>query len=147
MNGCEKRSIEQPLHNILAFHYTLADYGIEGGSTVKLYLLNHTRREKRLNSDGQPLARDFQAALRQGRNTDELIGICRGCVADGEVSEGEARFVTTWLQNNKEIREHWPGSILWARIDHMLSDGVIDEAERKDLFDLMSSIGFRSPRE
>ena len=69
----------------------------------------------------------------QDRLIDELIGICRGVIADDKVDEQEAIFLGQWIENHREIADKWPVSVLYARISEMLLDGVLSTSEQKEL--------------
>ncbi len=45
-------------------------------------------------------------ALRiQDRLIDELIGICRGVIADSVIGEREAIFLGQWIENHREVAD------------------------------------------
>lgn len=92
--------------------------------------------KKKLNAHGQPYT-GFNAAMREGRNIDELIGICKGIVCDGAILNEEADFLLQWLDKNREIAEEWPASALYDRVKRALFDGVIDEDEEKELLETL----------
>ncbi|MBV8158238.1 MAG: BRCT domain-containing protein [Dyella sp.] len=75
---------------------------------------------------------------RQDRCTDELIGICRGVIADGSVNVQEARFLLNWLERHREFLGTYPFDILHRRIQDAMFDGVLDSEEEKDLLDVLS---------
>lgn len=85
-----------------------------------------------LDEHGQPPA-SFNAARVETRTIDELIGICRGIVADEVVNPGEAEFLCTWLEGHRSLEDVWPVSVLSTRIHAMLSGGGVGADERKDL--------------
>jgi len=76
----------------------------------------------------------------QDRLIDELIGICRGVIADGDVDEKEAIYIGQWIENHREIAEKWPVNILYARLMEMLRDGVLSQAERVELLETLRNI-------
>lgn len=90
-----------------------------------------------VDTDAQPINRSFSSARINDRKIDELIGLCRGVLADGEVSLGEARFMQEWLVANKDIVNHWPANIIYTRIESALADGKLDSGEQKDLLDTL----------
>ena len=49
------------------------------------------------------------------RGVDEMIGICRGMIADGRVVQSEAEYILHWLEANKEAASRWPCNLLAAR--------------------------------
>lgn len=85
-----------------------------------------------LDSHGQPPSRFSQSRL-SDRRIDELIGLCRGVLADGVLMESEVRFLADWLERNREIASQWPAVILYKRIQEVLADGVMDADEERDL--------------
>ncbi|MCB1693133.1 MAG: BRCT domain-containing protein [Pseudomonadales bacterium] len=76
----------------------------------------------------------------QDRSIDELIGICRGVIADGVVDEREAIFLGQWIENHRDIAERWPVNILYARITEMLKDGVLSRGEQGELLETLREI-------
>lgn len=71
------------------------------------------------------------------RSLDELLGLCKGCLADGVVNQLEAEFLFNWLKVNDNLRDEWPASVLWVRLNEYLEDGVLDENEREELLDVL----------
>ena len=90
-----------------------------------------------LDADAQPVNRAFGAARINDRKIDELIGLCRGVLADGAVTLGEAQFIQDWLRANQDIANHWPANIIFSRIESALADGKLDSDEEKDLIDTL----------
>lgn len=82
----------------------------------------------------------FNAARLGDREVDELIGLCRGVLSDGVVTDGEARFLARWLDANRGAANRWPGNVLYERIRTMLADDVLDPEEQGELLDLLSDI-------
>lgn len=79
---------------------------------------------------------------RQDRAVDELVGLCRGVMADGHVNQQEAEFLLGWLQRNSDFVREWPFRPLYDRIGQLLDDGVMDADESADLHDtLMRFVG------
>lgn len=71
------------------------------------------------------------------RQIDELIGISRGLCADGELNQLETEFLLGWLANNQSIVDNPVISTLYNRVAEFLSDGVLDDSERSDLFGVL----------
>ncbi len=90
-----------------------------------------------LNEHGQPLNPRFNRSRLTDRAIDELIGLCKGTLADGIVSKEEARFLLAWMEANRAASELWPASVLYPRIRSMLVDNVLDEHEQEELLDLV----------
>ena len=76
----------------------------------------------------------------QDRLIDELIGICRGVIADGAVDENEAIYIGQWIENHRDIAEKWPVNVLYARITEMLKDGSLSREEQKQLLETLRDI-------
>mgnify|MGYP003575335716 CR=1 FL=1 len=93
-----------------------------------------------IDDHGQPLIRTFNAARLNDRMIDELIGLCRGVLFDGSVSELEANSLLRWMDANREISEHWPASILYRRVARMMSDQHLDPAEQRELIETLMEI-------
>lgn len=74
------------------------------------------------------------------RQIDELIGLSRGLIADGQVNEAEVRFLQKWLAANLAISAEPLIHGLYERIAAILADGVVDEQEKTELFETL--LGF-----
>lgn len=70
---------------------------------------------------------------RLSRSIDELVGLCRGVVADGEVNRAEVNFLQQWLTANREFVHEYPFRDIYALIESALVDGVIDSEEEHDI--------------
>jgi NAD-dependent DNA ligase len=94
------------------------------------------------DQDGQPLNRAFRAGAIIDRKIDELIGIIKGILVDGHVSQDEAEYLLRWMKANSDAANVWPACILYPRIANTLSDGIFDSNKEKDLLQLlMSAVG------
>jgi len=89
------------------------------------------------DNDGQPVNPRINAARRQARGMDELIGLCEGLIADGRVVQMEAEYLTAWLEQSVDVVNKWPVREILIRIDEMLSDGVLDTDEQAELLELL----------
>lgn len=74
------------------------------------------------------------------KSFSQLSGIVSGIVADGHLHDMEIMYLRTWLTENSELRETWPASVIWRRINETLRDGVIDEQERAQLMDCLMQL-------
>lgn len=90
------------------------------------------------DSNSQAPRPEFTASRRGDRATDELIGICRGVLADGHVNAQEAEFLLSWIERNARFRNQWPFETLYERLISILEDGVIDPEESADLHDTLA---------
>ncbi|MDR0548720.1 MAG: BRCT domain-containing protein [Deltaproteobacteria bacterium] len=85
--------------------------------------------------DGQPLP-GFHQKNRESRSLDELIGVCKGVLADDQLVKEEALFLNNWFKANPEAAQVWPGKELLARLTTAFADGYLDQEELDDLKDL-----------
>lgn len=93
-----------------------------------------------LDDDGQPLNPGINRMRIDDRTVCELVGICKGMVADDVISEGEADYLCRWLEENRRYAFSWPVDTLYGRVQRMLRDGIIDAPEREELFEVLSRI-------
>lgn len=86
-----------------------------------------------LDPHGQPFNLRFNRARRTERDLSEMLGLAKGVLADGTISENDAELLRAWTRNHPDACEQWPVTIIKARLDRMFVDGRVDEAERRDL--------------
>lgn len=96
--------------------------------------------EQPVDIDAQPLNRNFNAARLNDRVIDELIGLCKGVIADGVVSQPEAEFLQQWLRDNRQVSDTWPANMLYRRIGEFLADDVLDPEEQAELLTLLQDL-------
>lgn len=85
-------------------------------------------------------ARSKNAQRIQDRLIDELIGICRGVIADGVIDESEAIFLGQWIEKHREVAETWPANVVYARVTEMLRDGVLSGDEQAELLSTLRDL-------
>ena len=90
-----------------------------------------------LDDDAQPVNKRCGAARLNDRKIDELIGLCKGMVADNKMDESEGKFLLEWMENNHEIVMQFPANVIYPRLASMLDDDVLDQDEQKELLDLV----------
>lgn len=73
------------------------------------------------------------------RQTDTLIGLAKGIISDGVVTQEEAEFLLTWLANNHYVDNIMVDDLL-DRVAVMLSDGILDRDEQADLLQTLSDL-------
>lgn len=93
-----------------------------------------------LDDDGQPLNLAWNFRRRKDAGIDELLGLIRGIVADGVVSESEVICLAEWVIKHREISDYWPVNVVVRRLGRILGDGVISDREREDLRLLLNEI-------
>jgi hypothetical protein len=89
-----------------------------------------------LDENGRPQNRAYNQRRRADRAVNEMLGLVRGVIADGRVSDAEIESVRQWLVQNAEVAHVWPISVLAERIARIFSDGVVDKVERSELLRL-----------
>jgi hypothetical protein len=110
----------------------------------RLRLLGH---HATLDRHGQPLNRALNADRRCDRAINELLGMVKGILLDGEVNDKEIHGIELWLDDNAEAAILWPIDVLLRRINHIYEDGRVDDQERAELKDLLEQIVGGAPLE
>jgi len=70
----------------------------------------------------------------------ELVGLCRGVLADGTINLAEAKFILRWLNERSDLLENWPADELHRRLCTALADGALSEDEKVELSALLEEI-------
>ena len=73
------------------------------------------------------------------RQVDELIGIARGLCADGVLNDAEVEFLQKWLVVNADLTKQPLLTRLYSRVGEILSDGSVDDEERRELFETLNA--------
>jgi hypothetical protein len=89
---------------------------------------------------GSKMSERLAAARFESIDIPELIGLCRGVLADGTINLAEAEFIRQWLLERPEAMENWPGDELHQLLGSILDDGVISSEEEEELADLLEEI-------
>ena len=77
----------------------------------------------------------------QRRTIDTLIGISKGILADGVVTQAEAEALLSWLAvNESTVVENPVTYALLTRVEEMLQDNVLDQDEAKELHDVLTAL-------
>lgn len=92
-----------------------------------------------IDAHGQPV-RLFHRANNTAKAVDQLVGICTGILADGEVNENEAIFFAEWVRKHAPAEPVWPFTDVLQRIERIFADGVCDAEERAGLKDVMEAL-------
>jgi NAD-dependent DNA ligase len=88
--------------------------------------------DSELDYDGQPASEAFNWDRRLDRGMDELIGIARGVLADGNFVIEEASFLLNWLERNEPVRRNFFGKVLYDALSEALADDEMS-AEEEDI--------------
>ena len=89
---------------------------------------------------GQPFNIRFNRARRAERDLSEMLGLTKGLLIDGVITEDEAIHLHQWVLKHPDAVEQWPVNILAQRLQCIFADGRVDEAERLDLAEILASI-------
>nr|WP_314435125.1 BRCT domain-containing protein [uncultured Brevundimonas sp.] len=77
------------------------------------------------------------------RQIDELVGLARGIAADGDLNQAEVEFLQKWLAANTVVSDQPVIRTLYARINEVLADGVLDDDEKGMLLETLNSFSSR----
>jgi NAD-dependent DNA ligase len=104
------------------------------------FLQDYLDRESvALNEDGQPPSA-LNARYRLRRAINEMLGLCKGLLADGNLVDSEITFLNQWFHANEEALANFPAREIYARIQRIYQDGVVSEEEREDLKQLLANV-------
>ena len=70
----------------------------------------------------------------------ELIGLCRGVMADGTINLAEAEYIQQWLGERSNLIDSWPASELYSLLTKVLKDGELSETEEQELRDMLEEV-------
>lgn len=91
-----------------------------------------------IDENGTPFPRLY-AKRTHDRVVAELLGVVKGMICDGVLTDGEAVALKQWLYSHPDIAVTFPGNVLADRVLAVFRDGILDEDERRELADLMRS--------
>lgn len=84
----------------------------------------------------------YRHAAVADRQIDELIGIVKGVMADGIVTQGEVEFLLRWMEANRQAANLWPAKALYPRLAQVVAKGFMNLHEEREMLDLlMRTIG------
>jgi hypothetical protein len=89
---------------------------------------------------GKKVSQRLSEARFNSIDIPELIGLCKGVLADGTINLAEAEFIQGWLKDRNDVLETWPADELHGMLAAVLQDGVISETEEDELMDLLEEI-------
>ena len=75
----------------------------------------------------------------EDKNMAELIGLCRGIIADDKVTNKEVYMISQWLQDFPHL-DTWPASEIAQEVEKIIEDGVVTKDEKDSLNKLLASI-------
>jgi hypothetical protein len=83
-------------------------------------------------------ARDYSRLT--DRDIDELMGICKGILADSTVNRAELDYTHRWLTTHPTLQETWPCSAVADRIKLALADDVLSVDEASDIAEFLRKL-------
>ena len=81
----------------------------------------------------------FSRARLSGRQISELLGLCRGLIADGKLVQSEAESLHAWLIGQEEASCPLVETTR-AQVGRMLEDGMLDSSESAELMRLVRGL-------
>ena len=69
----------------------------------------------------------------------ELVGLCRGLIADDRITTAEVMYLSSWLENAGFITE-WPASEIAQTIERILEDCIVTKEEKQELKTLIHRV-------
>lgn len=69
-----------------------------------------------------------------------MVGLVRGVIADGRVTEDEAQRLSEWTKSHPEIAARYPANLLARRLERIFMDGRVDGRERKRLGAMLTQL-------
>ena len=75
----------------------------------------------------------YNRARIDDRQVNELVGLARGVIADGVVTQAEAEFLQKWLAANTAASDNPVIGRLLDRVSEMLRDESLDDEEAQEL--------------
>lgn len=74
------------------------------------------------------------------RDTDQLLGLMSGLLADNKLTEDEIIFLAGWLERHEHLRDTWAGGVIMDRVSSVLEDGIIEPDEIAQLKGTIESL-------
>jgi hypothetical protein len=90
----------------------------------------------RLVDHGQPPKALYGPRVAK-RLVSELLGVCKGMICDGEVTEGELLALQRWLAGHPDATRLYPGNTVTKRLLRIYEDGSVTPDERHELNELL----------
>lgn len=69
----------------------------------------------------------------------ELLGLMKGIICDGVVTDGELVALRQWIASHPDVCVKFPGNVIATRLIAAFADGIIEEEERADLHKLFQA--------
>lgn len=80
------------------------------------------------------------AKRNHNKSIELLLGLVTGIVVDSQLHDLEVKFLREWLTQHAEVASTWPGSVIAKAIEDTLADGIISDAERTHLLQVLQQM-------
>lgn len=74
------------------------------------------------------------------RSLNQLMGIVNGVLCDGHLHDTEIHYLSTWLQENEQLKNVYPANVIFRLVREALADGVLTLEEKEHLLKNLSAI-------
>ncbi len=128
-----------PVGNALLMKWPRRDKRSEPAPEERPAAREQVKPKAELDDHGQPYEDRFNRARRAEREISELLGLCKGLLADGHLSDEEIGLLQGWMQRHPDGGEDWIVQQVSRRVRKVLEDGVVSDEERVDLSELLHS--------
>ena len=95
---------------------------------------------KLIDQQGKKMTIRLSEARFNSIDVPELIGLCKGVMADGTINLAEAEFILSWLQNRTDVLQTWPADVLYRLLTRVLDDHALSDDETAELTTLLEEI-------
>jgi hypothetical protein len=122
--------------------YASADSQFRCGATITYFTGGNYASNFSIRLDvplGPQLSPVIHARRRADRAINEMLGLVKGMLVDGNVTERETLALQDWLHANPDAMKVWPGHVLASRLRQILADGRVDDEEREQLRSLIQN--------
>lgn len=92
-----------------------------------------------LDEHAQPPSQ-LNERYRTTRAINEMLGICKGLLADGVLVDSEVKYLGKWFEANQDVANRFPAGEIYNRIARVYQDGVVTDEEREDLKELLRRV-------
>jgi len=74
------------------------------------------------------------------RDVNELLGICKGVIADSRVNEDELRYISSWIKSHPTLGSTWPCQQIGERIDAAFDDHELTAEESGEILAFLRAL-------
>src|SRR5690349_17814556 len=77
---------------------------------------------------------------RLNKAVEHMMGLVGGIVADQQLHDREIKYLRTWLTEHSSVTQTWPGFVMARKVEEVLEDGLVTDAERQHLLKLLTDL-------